>query len=180
MAKHLSIAHERLFMLQSRQSNHEYYTLTILSPPIANSLLGLPIEKVKKVICCSLSEVASLHALISTCSSFFYPFLNLESSILSTVIHKQMNKFLTHNAQTVLMSSVMMRWTRESADNLMVLFTTGGASFSNSSLTFRNALALSRMHDHVQDFADRFLRLCACPNSRGWSTGVGIGNRLAK
>lgn len=134
--------------------NQEPSTCTITSPAPLNSLPGLPVE-IKQAILSLLPDITSLKALISTCSCFYKSFLDCESSILTKVLLNQITPSLMPNAVTTFKSSDMTPWTKERAENLLLLYTTGETSSVLRKWTLRNALVLSKMHEHVQFFTHR-------------------------
>ena len=139
---------------QLPSNNDEPSTLTPTPPPPPNSLPGLPAE-IKQAIFSSLPDIASLKALISTCSSLYYSFLDCESSILSDILLNQIPPSLMPNALATFKSSQMTPWTKETADNLVLLYTTGDTPSVLPRWTFRKALVFSQLHEHVQFFANR-------------------------
>lgn len=147
------IAHSFL-RTQQPSDNHEPSTCTITTPAPLNSLPGLPVE-IKEAIFSSLPDIASLIALISTCSCFYYSFLDRESSILTKVLLNQVTPSVMPNAVATFESSEMTPWTKETAENLLMLSTTGEEFSGLRRWTLRNALVLSKMHEHVQFFAHR-------------------------
>lgn len=147
------IAHSLLRTHQPSE-NQEPSTCTITSPAPLNSLPGLPVE-IKQAIFSSLPDMASLKALISTCSCFYKSFLDCESSILTKVLLNQITPSLMPNAVATFKSSEMTPWTKERAENLLLLCTTGETSSVLRKWTLRNALVLSKMHEHVQFFTHR-------------------------
>ena len=147
------IAHSFL-RTQQPSENHKSSTCTITSPAPLNSLSGLPVE-IKQAILSSLPDMASLKALISTCSCFYYSFLHCESLILTNVLLNQITPSLMPNAVATFKSSEMIPWTKETAENLSMLYTTGETFAGPRKWTLRNALVLSKMHEHVQFFTHR-------------------------
>ena len=125
-----------------------------LQPP-SNSLLGVPAE-IKQLIFEQLPDIASLLALISTCSTLRYVFLKSESSILAEVLQRRIPPSLMHPALAILKSSEPTPWSRQTAEDLITLYTKTDKSFLLRELSLRNALRLSEMHDHVHFFANRF------------------------
>ena len=125
-----------------------------LQPP-SNSLLGIPAE-IKQLIFELLADIPSLRALISTCSTLYYFFLNSESSILAEVLQRRIPPSLMHPALAILKSSKPTFWSRQTAEDLITLYTRTDKASSLPELNLRNALLLSEMHDHVHFFANRF------------------------
>ena len=125
-----------------------------LQPP-SNSLLGLPAE-IKQLIFQLLEDIPSLYALISTCSTLCYSFYDSESSILAGFLQRRIPPSLMHTALATLKSSESLPWSKQTAEDLAMLYTKTDKSSLLPKLNLRNALLLSEMNDHVQFFASRF------------------------
>ena len=123
-------------------------------PPL-HHLEGLPVE-IKQLIFSFLPDIPSLAALISTCSSLYYSFLDRESYILAQILPSQIPSSLIASALATFKSSATIPGTKESTDSLATLYTSSETPASLPRLTLRSALAFSRMHDHVQFFANSF------------------------
>ena len=124
-------------------------------PPPSNSLLGLPAE-IKQLIFEQLPDILSLRALISTCSTLRCVFLKSESSILAEVLQRQIPSSLMYPALAILKSSEPTPWSRQTAEDLITLYTNTDKSSLLRELSLRNAIRFSEMHDHVHFFANRF------------------------
>ena len=124
-------------------------------PPPSNSLLGLPAE-IKRLIFESLADIPSLRALISTCSTLYCSFHDSESSILAGFLQTRIPPSLMYPALATLKSSKPTPWSRQTAEDLITLYTKTGKASLLPELNLRNALLLSEMHDHVHFFATRF------------------------
>lgn len=135
--------------------DHEPSASTATCPPPPNSLLGLP-DEIKQAIFSSLADVASLKALILTCSSLYHAFLKVESLILAQILQNQINPNLMHDALATLKSSQIDPWCRLAGENVIMLYTTGETSSLLPTWNLRNALAVSELHGHIQFFANNF------------------------
>lgn len=100
--------------------------------------------------------MASLKALILTCSSLYHAFLEVEPLILAKILQKEINPELMHDALATLQSSQIVPWNRMIARNLLMLYTTGQTSSLLPTWDLRKALVVSELQGHVQFFADRF------------------------
>ena len=125
-------------------------------PPPSNYLSGLPAE-IKHVIFSFLPDAASLYALISTCSSFYYSFLDCKSSILAQTLRNQINPSLMPDALATFKSSQLPLWSIETVEDLVRLHGSGETPSLLQKPTLRHALAITKMYDHVQFFANRFI-----------------------
>lgn len=158
MPKGLLKAYRRVHRFLRRQAsskNHSPSTSTTTCPPPPNSLPGLPAE-IKQCIFSSLADMASLKALILTCSSLYHAFLEVEPLILAKILQKEINPELMHDALATLQSSQIVPWNRMIARNLLMLYTTGQTSSLLPTWNLRKALVVSELQGHVQFFADRF------------------------
>ena len=140
---------------QASPKDHQPSTSTATCPPPPNSFLGLPLE-IKQAICSSLADVASLKALILTCSSLYYAFLKAEHLILAKILQNQIDPAMMHDTLATWKSSQIVQWSRLTAEKVMLLYTTGETSSLLPTWNLRNALAVSELHGHIQFFANDF------------------------
>lgn len=146
----------RFLRPQVSSREHKSSNSTETPPPLLHSLLGLPAE-IKQIILSSLSDVASLEALIFTCSSLYHSFLDSESSILAKILVNQITPGLMRNAFAVYESSKKVPGGIHTADYLSLLF--NGDEMPSSALPkwgLRDALVLSKTHGNVQFWANEF------------------------
>ena len=136
--------------------NGDTSTSTSKHPPPSKSLSILPAE-IKYIIFSFLPDAASLYSLISTCSSFYYSFLDCESSILAQTLRNQLDPSLMPDALATFKISELTLWCKETVDDLVGLYRSGEMPSLLQKLTLRHALAITKMHNHVQFFADRFV-----------------------
>ena len=125
------------------------------SQPPSNSLLGLPAE-IKQLIFELLADIPSLRALLSTCSTLYCSFHDSESSILTGFLQRRIPPSLMHTALATLKSSEPAPWSKQTAEDLITLYTKTDKSSLLPELNLRNAHLLSETNDHVQFFANRF------------------------
>ena len=137
------------------KKDHERSASPLGLQPPSNSILGLPAE-IKQLIFEQLADILSLRALISTCSTLYYFFLDYEPSILAEVLQRRIPPSLMHSALAILKSSEATLWSRQAAENLITLYAKTDKASLLPELNLRNALRLNEMHDHVQFFANRF------------------------
>ena len=121
----------------------------------ANTFISLSAE-IKQAIFSFLPDVASLQALIMTCSSLYQCFLDSESVILAKVLQYEIPHCLLHDAFAALKSSEMTPWNQQTADNLKHLYTTYEQPPLPPKWSLRTATMLSEMHGHIDFFANRF------------------------
>ena len=143
-------------LLRTRGSSkdHGSCTTAATAPPLANALSGLSAE-IKQAIF-SLLPVASMQALILTCSSLYHCFLDSESAILAKLLQDEIPHSLLQDAFTTFKSSEMTPWNQQTTDNLKILH----AAYEKAPLppkwSLRTATALIEMHSHVEFFANSF------------------------
>ena len=144
--------------LRNRRSskNHGSFTTAATAPPPTNVFSRLPAE-IKQAIFSTLPNVASLQALILTCSFLYHCFLDSESLILAEVLQNEIPRGLLQDAFAALKSSEMTPWNQQTADNLKTLYTTYERPSLPLRWSLRTAIALSEMHGHVEFFANRFV-----------------------
>lgn len=158
MPKGLLKAHRRahrFLRISVSSKDHEPSTSAAKSPPPANSLPGLPAE-IKQAVLASLPDIASLKALMLICSSFYHAFHDCESRILAKILQNQITPGVLPHALATFESSKEAPWSRERSESLIMLYNTGQTPSLLPKWTLRNAMVLSKMHDHVRFFAKRF------------------------
>ena len=145
----------RFFRPRLSSKDHEPSPSSSRSQPPSNSLLGLPAE-IKQLIFELLADIPSLYALISTCSTLYCSFHDSESAILARFLQRRIPPSLMHTALATLKSSEPTPWSKQTAEDLVTLYTKPDKASLLPELNLRNALRLSEMNDHVQFFANRF------------------------
>lgn len=110
--------------------------------------------EIKQNIFCSLPDVASLEALVTTCSSLYIPFIRAQHIILKEIPSRQMNVNVVSFAFSVSRSANIDPWSKEAVRNFLSYFR---GPQEPPIWTLPNALYVNRLHDHVQYFAADFL-----------------------
>ena len=145
----------RFFRPRLSSKDHEPSPSSSRLQPPSNSLPGLPVE-IKQLIFELLADIPSLYALISTCSTMYCSFHDSESVILAMFLQRRIPPSLMHTALATLKSSEPTPWSKQTAEDLVTLYTKPDKSFLLPKLSLGNALLLTEMNDHVQFFANRF------------------------
>lgn len=150
----------------------ELHTSDAASSPPPNSLLGLPAE-IKQAIFSSPADVASLKALILTCSSMYHAYLDIKpitlTNIFIGVLRTQIHPSVMRYALTTLHCSRITPFTGGEAADFIRDYITSETSLQLHKVTIRDALDLSELHSHVEFFANRF---ASSALSRKPATGV--------
>ncbi len=132
-----------------------FFRSTSAPQPPPNSLPGLPTE-IKQAILSSLADVASLRALILTCSTLYQAFLDVKSLTIANIIQTQIDSSLMQDALTTLRFSRITPCSKSVAENLRRAYIRRETSFSVPRWTLRDTLDLSELHSHVEFFARIF------------------------
>ncbi len=152
MPKDLSKAYRKAYhFLRTRV----FLRSTSAPQPPSDSLPGLPTE-IKQAILSSLADVASLRALILTCSTLHRAFLGVKSLTIANIIRAQIDPNLMQDALTTLRFSRITPCSKVAAENLRRDYIRRETSFSVPKWTFRDTLDLSELHSHVEFFARIF------------------------
>ena len=117
LRKAYSRAH-RFLRAQEPSKNDEVSPPTATFPPPSNSLLGVPVE-IKHAIFSSLPDVASLKALILTCTCLYHAFLDAASPTLTKILQVQIDPGLMRDALTTYHSSRISPRSRPAAQDLL-------------------------------------------------------------
>ncbi|CAF9935101.1 hypothetical protein IMSHALPRED_010107 [Imshaugia aleurites] len=182
--KAYSKAH-RFLCAQESSENDESSLPTATSLPSPNSLLGVPVE-IKQAIFSSLPDVASLKALILTCTCLYHAFLDAASPTLTKILQAQIDPRLMRDAVTTYHSSRIPPRSRPAAQDLLRGYIQSrndllrgyirrrhdllkGYIQSRTPLVLptwilHSALELSEMHGHVQYFAYKFISFALSHN----------------
>lgn len=145
----------RFFRSRPSSKDHDPSPSPSRLPLPSNSLLGVPAE-IKQLIFELLADIPSLCALLSTCSILYCSFYDSESSILARFLQRRIPPSLMHIALATLKSSEPSKWSKQTAEDLVTLYTKTDKSPLLPKLNLRNAHLLSETNGHVQFFANRF------------------------
>ena len=127
-------------------------------------LLRLPPE-LKQAIFSLLPDVLSIPAIILTCSVLSRAFLDAESLILTRILQRQIHSNIAFEAYLALNSSQLdlsfrtlkeEPWDLDKVRKLLENCDGNRSSSLDQRWRLRDALALSKLHEHVQFFTDRF------------------------
>ena len=149
------------YLLKAYRKAHHFLRTQVFSKnhespqPPPNSLLGLPAEMQQKIFS-SLADVASLRALILTCSILYRSFRAVEPLTIANIIRAQIDPSLMQDALTTLHFSRITPCSPSVAHNLHRTYARGETSFSVPTWTLRDTLDLSELHSHVEFFARTF------------------------
>jgi len=111
------------------------------------------LPEIKHAIFCSLPDVASLKALILTCSSFYYTFLNTQSLVLKEIIRNQISADMISLAFVLSRSCDLRPWSRAGVLDFLSHFPGYRAPIL---WTLPRALLVSELHSHIKFFAADF------------------------
>lgn len=111
------------------------------------------LPEIKHAIFCSLPDVASLKALILTCSSFYHTFLNAQSLVLKEIIRSQISGDVISLAVVVSRSCDLQPWSRAGVLDFLIHFLDFRAPIL---WTFPRALHVSELHSHIKFFVADF------------------------
>lgn len=125
------------------------FTSSTTSSPSPNSLIGVPVE-IKQAIFSSLADVATLKALVLTCSSLNHAFIGGKSLILTNILQSQIDPSLLQDALATFHFS---RYTPTRKRNLMQCVEIEQRYYPLPIGSLRDALDLSELHGHVEFFA---------------------------
>ena len=133
--------------------------------PKHDGFVTLPAE-IKQHILCDLPNVSSLQVVATTCSSFYDVFLGSESLIIGEVLLIQINPALLQTAVLILCSLSLEPWSKSKVQSLLMPLDSD-KKLSLPPWTLRNALRISRLHEHIEFFAADFVSttIAALPES---------------
>ncbi len=109
--------------------------------------------EIKHAIFCSLPDVASLEALVLTCSSFYHTFLTAQSLVLKEIMRSQISADVISLAVVVSKSCDLRPWSRAGVLDFLSHFLEHRAPIM---WTLPRALHVSHLHSHIKFFAAEF------------------------
>ena len=132
------------------------------------SVLALPVE-MKQAIFSKLPDVSSVVYLHLAHSSFYHCLQDAKSVILSHVLQSQIHSDVAFDALAALKSSKLgssnLTWSKEDVRKLMTVYDGIRVASLSRHWSFRDALYLDNLHNHVEYFARGFITTALNPKT---------------